>query len=43
MIGDGVFTASDAGVASSNLGDLAPEGWAPFPEPVPEPMPTPGR
>jgi uncharacterized secreted protein with C-terminal beta-propeller domain len=41
VIGDGVFTASDAGVASSSLGNLAAQGWAPFPEPAPVPLPMP--
>ena len=43
VIGDSVFTVSDSGVAASSLGTLAPEGWAPFPEPVVVPLPAPGR
>ncbi len=46
VIGDSVFTVSDAGVASSSLATLAAQGWAPFPPPkpvpVPGPLPTPG-
>ncbi|HZL03748.1 MAG TPA: beta-propeller domain-containing protein, partial [Cellulomonas sp.] len=45
VIGDSVFTVSDAGVVSSSLATLAAQGWAPFPqpEPVPVPVPVPGR
>ena len=42
VVGDSVFTVSDAGVASSALAALAPEGWAKFPEPVATPVPMPG-
>jgi len=46
VIGDSVFTVSDAGVASSSLANLSAQGWAPFPlpkpVPVPGPLPTPG-
>jgi len=42
VVGDSVFTVSDAGVASSSLGTLAPRGWAPFPQPEPVPVPMPG-
>jgi uncharacterized secreted protein with C-terminal beta-propeller domain len=42
VIGDSVFTVSDAGVASSSLATLAAEGWAPFPQPKPVPIPVPG-
>ncbi len=41
VVGDSVFTASDAGVASSSLGTLAAQGWAPFPAPSPVPVPGP--
>ena len=51
VVGDSVFTVSDAGVASSSLATLAAQGWTPFPQPepipvpvpVPVPGPTPGR
>ncbi len=42
VVGDSVFTVSDAGVASSNLATLAAQGWASFPEPAPSPVPMPG-
>jgi uncharacterized secreted protein with C-terminal beta-propeller domain len=42
VVGDSVFTVSDAGVASSSLATLAAQGWAPFPQPVPVPVPVPG-
>ncbi len=42
VVGDSVFTVSDAGVASSTLAALVPEGWAKFPEPVATPVPMPG-
>ena len=42
VVGGSVFTVSDAGVASSSLATLAPQGWAPFPEPAPSPVPMPG-
>ena len=44
VVGDSVFSISDAGVASSSLGTLAPEGWAAFPPPTPVqgPVPVPG-
>jgi uncharacterized secreted protein with C-terminal beta-propeller domain len=42
VVGDSVFTVSDAGVASSSLATLAAEGWAPFPQPAPGPVPLPG-
>ncbi len=43
VVGSSVFTVSDAGVASSALTTLAPQGFAAFPkpEPVPEPLPLP--
>jgi uncharacterized secreted protein with C-terminal beta-propeller domain len=41
VIGDSVFTVSDAGVASSSLATLATQGWAPFPQPEPVPVPVP--
>ena len=42
VVGDSVFTVSDAGVAASSLATLAPEGWAAFPQPDPPPIPVPG-
>jgi hypothetical protein len=41
VVGDSVFTVSDAGVASSSLATLAAQGWAPFPQPEPAPRPVP--
>jgi uncharacterized secreted protein with C-terminal beta-propeller domain len=43
VVGDSVFTVSDAGVASSSLATLAAQGWARFPQPEPVPVPLPGR
>ena len=42
VVGDSVFTVSDAGVAANSLATLAPEGWAAFPAPEPQPVPVPG-
>ena len=43
VVGNSVFTVSPAGVASSSLATLAPQGWAAFPPParVPGPVPLP--
>jgi hypothetical protein len=37
VIGDHLFTLSDGGVMSSNLGGLAPQAFAAFPAPAPAP------
>ncbi len=46
VVGSSVFTVSPAGVASSSLTTLAPQGWASFPPPArvpgPVPLPSPG-
>jgi hypothetical protein len=45
VIGDSVVTVSDAGLESSSLSTLAPQGWVSFPaapQPVPLPVPLPG-
>ena len=41
VVGDSVFTVSDAGVVSSSLATLVAQGWAPFPQPEPTPRPVP--
>ena len=45
VVGNSVFTVSPAGVASSSLTTLSPQGWASFPPParVPGPVPLPSR
>jgi uncharacterized secreted protein with C-terminal beta-propeller domain len=46
VVGNSVFTVSPAGVASSSLATLAPQGWVSFPPPAqvpgPVPLPSPG-
>ena len=42
VVGDSVFTVSDAGVTSSSLATLAAQGFAPFPAQAPVPVPMPG-
>jgi uncharacterized secreted protein with C-terminal beta-propeller domain len=40
VVGDNIFTVSDAGVESSGLATLSPQGWAAFPRANPVPAPN---